>query len=396
MINKPQDTRLRVDKNVAFNVIQFEKVADRQTAIILKALVIYFSKSFERDLFGYETLDPYKFAKEMDINRATLFKRHPNPAFVKNHHLSRAQLEQKEKESKKIIEEVRIWDSYLENALYILFSHPIFESYKGSTETSDFVGLSNFLILRDISVHAPTTNSGRNQKLYYKYKLDEYFERNLRKYFLQVDIKIFTDCKNKGVEGFYLQLMSIYESYKKKGLNIYHWKLDELLKYFTISDKIEIKHQKQKLIVQLKKVEKLMSNTIPGLSFDWIKGDNQRWAYVPVVRWDKVNLQDVKENDHKILDDVFLKHLKRHLLEVYIRQTEGTELVKTDFYRWLGSTEDKDLKVSSYVSVSSIYRKNTGFPQPKTLATNFYLSLKGCKNVKEVDNMFNAFYKKQD
>lgn len=393
MINKPQNTSLRVDRNVAFNVLQFEKVADRQTAIILKALILYFSKSFERDLFGYETLDPYKFSKEMDINRATLFKKHPDPVFVKNHHLSRAQLELKENESKRIKEDVRIWDSYLENALYILFSYPIFESYKGSTETSDFVGISNFLILRDLSVHAPKTNSGRNQKIFYKYKLDEYFERNLRKYFLQVDVKVFTDCKNKGVEGFYLQLSNIYESYKKKGLNIYRWKFNDLLEYFAISDKIEIKHQKHKLTVQLRKVEKLLGDSIPGLKFDWVKGDKQRWAYVPVVRWDQVDLKEVKAYDRKVLDDVFLKHLKRHLFEVYVRQSEDKPLVKMDFYKWLGSVEDKDLKISSYISVSSIYRKNSGFPKPITLATNFYSNLKECKNIHQVDNMFNGFDK---
>tara|TARA_R110000868_G_scaffold411726_1_gene708119 strand:- start:3650 stop:4822 length:1173 start_codon:yes stop_codon:yes gene_type:complete len=384
-----KDISLRVDKNIAFNILEFDKVGDRQTAIILKALLVYFSNAYQSDLFGYGTLDPYDFAKKMNIDKDNLFRKHPSPKFISDSNLSVKRLYERERNNEKYNPDTRVWDSYLENALYILFSSPLIEEYKGVTDEHNYVGLKNFLILRDISIFSMPENMGRTKKIYYKYKLDDYFERNLRKYFVQIEINIFNACKDKGVEGFYLQLINIYQTYKKKGINVYHWKLQDLLQYFSISNELEIKYQKRKLSIQLDKMEKLVAQQIPGIKFEWIAGDNQRWKYIPTVKWDKIDVEQTKISDFKALDDVFYKHLKRNLLEIYISQEEGLFENKEEFYIWLKDEESLDLKISCYVSTYSLYNRIQKYPSPQTLARTFFTTnIRKAKNIDELEKCF--------
>lgn len=382
---------VRIDKNIAYNIIEINKVEDPQTQIIIKALLIYFSLSYQSDLFGYGQLDPYHFAEKLNIDKDLLFKKHPNPKFIEDSNISAKKLYQREKENDRYKSETRVWDSYLENALYIMVTTPIFEQYKGSTDNRDFVGLKNHLLIREIQLFPVKANKGRTQKLYYKYKLDEYFERNLRKFFLQIDFSTYKVARKKGVDSLYLTVINIYNSNKHKGINRYHWKLEELLSYFNISRSLEIKFQKQKLNVQLKKLEKILEPNISGIKFDWIAGSGQRWKYVPIVVWDKVDADEEKNSDFKVIDDVFLKHLRKNLYEIYSNQFEDGTDNKTGFYKWLSSDINKELKISSYVSTYSIYRKVQSFPKPKTLANAFFSeTVEKAKNFGEMERCFNV------
>lgn len=378
--------KLRIDKNIAYNVLDFQKYEDKQTQIIIKSLLIYFSYSYQSDLFGYGTLDPHLFARKMNIDKDTLFKTHPNPKQIADSPLSKEELMELQENNGRFSTH-RLWDSYLENALYILSTVPLFEEYKGSTESHDFVGMHNFIIVRDRRLVTERVNRGRVQKVLYKYQLDDVFERNLRRFFLQTNFDNYLLCKSKGVEDIYLFVSNIYQTYKKKGINKYHWKLEDLLVYFDISNSLEPKHQKQKLNKQLQKLEKVLAKEIQGFKFGWDKGDGQRWAYVPFATWDKVDNEKEKEADYKALDSVLYKHIKRDLYEIYLNQKDdGKEY--DNFFSWLQSDEDIEIKKSAYIRTYSLNKKLPSFPKPETLANSFFKKIKEAANQREVEKCF--------
>lgn len=386
------DDHLRIDKNVAFNILQLQKFEDKQTQIIIKSLLIYFSYSYQEDLFNYKTLDPYDFANKMKLSKDTLFRTHPNPKQILDSKRSAKELYAEEELNGKFSGS-RIWDSYLENALYILSTTSLFEHYKGSTDEHDFIGLKNFILIKDISIYALKVNKGRVNKIFYKYQLDDTFERNLRRFFLQTNFQNYIKCKSKNFEDFYLTISNIYNTNKIKGINKYHWKLDDLLSYFTISDNLEIKYKKRELSKKLKSITEILKHEIPSLKFYWIAGDGQKWKYVPVMEWEKQDLSKLKEVDFKVLDSVFLKHLKRSLFEIYLKQYPDSKSKPVHgYYNWLRDPESSDIKVACYVNTYSLHKKVSPFPKPQTLANSFFNKIKTLNTPEEIDNCFEPMY----
>lgn len=387
------NSNLRIDKNIAYNIIEISKIEDVQTQIIIKSLLIYFSFSYQCDLFGYGQLDPYDFANKMHIDKDLLFRKHPNSKFVRDSQrngLSLKELHKIEENNDKYNSDTRIWDSYLENALYILVSTPIFEQYKGSTDKRDFIGLRNHILMKEVQLFPVSVNKGRTQKLYYRYKLDDYFERNLRRFFLQIDFESYRAAKKKNIDNFFLTIMNIFNSYKHKGINRYHWNFNDMVSHFNVSPNLKIKNQKQKLNFHFRNLEKILSKDIPGIKFDWIAGEGQRWKYVPIVTWDKIDVSLQKNQDFKVVEDVFLKHLRKNLYEIYLNQTEENSDDVAHFYFWLRAKDMEQIKISCYISTYSIYNKVT-FPKPETLANLFFREkIKKSEGIDEMEKCFNA------
>lgn len=382
--------KLRIDKNLAYNIGELQKYEDKQTQIIIKSLLIYFSFSYQTDLFGYGTLDPKDFSKKMNIDYASLFRKHPSPKQISNSPYPARALYELEKVDGKFSSS-RLWDNYLENALYILSSSPLFENYKGSTGKREFVGIANYILIRDRRISFEPSNNGRNKKVLYHYKLDEMFENNLRRFFLQTKLENYLLSKSKGVEDFYLSLSNIYQSKKGQGITQWRWKLEDLTEIFHISSNLEIRHQKSKLKNKLKLVEKIMQNEIPGIEFFWDKGQGQRYAYVPSVKWSPLNDKVSKNTDYKTLDSVFFKHLKRNLYEIFLRQEIKAEDPVKAFYSWLWQPETLDVKIGCYVSTYALHNK-VSYPKPNTLAKAFFLDIKKCKTIEDIEQCFNVAY----
>ncbi|HAO14127.1 MAG TPA: hypothetical protein DDE71_00950 [Tenacibaculum sp.] len=377
---------LRIDKNIAYNVLEFKKYQDRQTQIIIKSLLIYFSYSHQIDLFGYGVLDPHDFAKKMKIDKDSLFKKHPDPKQVKDTPLGAKKLYERQ-EVEGCFSTARVWDSYLENALYVLNTFPLYENFKGSTLDGKYIGIKNFILIREVQLHFKKTNKGRNTKIFYKYKLDEAFERNLRKFFLQTDFQKYLQFKKNNTEDFYLTVCNIYQTYRLKQINKYYWKFEDLLLLFNISSDLEAKYQKRKLNTIFKKFTGELSVQIKGLQFGWEKGKGQRWAYVPFVTWDQVDMSIVKYDDNKVLDDVFKKDLRRNLLEVFFNQNNRRDAL--GFLNWLLDNKvDHQLKVATYVSTYSMNKKVYKGAKPGTMAKQFFIKLASCQNEKEVREYF--------
>lgn len=379
--------KLRIDKNIAYNVLEFHKYEDRQTQIIIKSLLIYFSYSYQVDLFGYGVLDPHAFAKKMKIDKDTLFKKHPNPKQIQDSNVSAEELYKKEEQEGRF-STYRVWDSYLENAFYILNTLPLYENFKGSTlDNHQYIGIKNFILVREVQLHFQKTNLGRNTKIFFKYKLDETFERNLRKFFLQTNFQKYIQFKKNKTEDFYLTICNIYQTYRIKQINKFRWKLEDLLQFFNISNKLEIKYQKRRLNTIFKKFEGELEKEIPGIKFGWDKGEGQRWAYVPYVTWNLIDISEIKEINRNVLREVFLKHLRKNLKDLYFNQQGNTTQV--EFLHWLINNKiDTDLKIATYISTYSLNQKVHKNTNIENLAKQFFVKLGACKSSEEVKKCF--------
>lgn len=362
IISKENDSALfRLDKNIAFNILEFNKIEDNYTRSIVKSLVMYFSFQYQKDLFGYGTIDLNDFSEKMNLNRTNLSRKNPAPKCIADGY----------KEG--------TFNTYLENALYILTTTTIFEEYKGSTNSHDFIGLKNYIIIKELSVYTEKTKAGGTPKKFYKYKLDETFERNLKKFFLITNLKTYLGTKTFNGEDFYLQLKNIYHSSNIKGINGYRWNFNYILEYFNINDK-EVKQQKKKLNIIFKKYEELLKDEIKGISFYWEKEtDKNKYAYTACVKWTKIEVELVKKENFSERGQLFLDTLKRSLYDIFLTQT-NTGLPNHDrtqekkfnmFYNWIQNKENDDIIKNTYLSVYLSLFKTQSFPSPATFATSF-------------------------
>lgn len=349
-----EDTNFRLDKNIAFNVLEFNKIEDDKTRNIVKSLVLYFSFQFQKDLFGYGTIDPIDFGEKFKIHRTHLSRKVPK---------------------KILIDPDGKFLTYLENALYILATTTIFDQYKGSTDDYNYIGIRNHIIVKELELYTQKTTAGGTPKKFYKYKLDDNFEKNLRRFFLITNLNTYLKAKSFNGEDFYLQLKNIYHSNTLKGINIYKWDFQYLMDYFQIND-LEVKMQKYRLNKILKKYQELLKYEIVGINFFWEKAsDKNRFSYTLCIKWDKVQTEVLKYNKDESQNQLFMDSLKRNLYEVFLTQSQEENATKTDiipllFFQWLKNKNNDDLIKTSYLAIYSTFYKKT-YPGPEIYAKNF-------------------------
>lgn len=329
-----------VDKNIAFNIRELRREEDFQTEQIIKCLLIYFNLSYQEDLFGYRTLDPHIFAKTMNLSVANLFRTHPSPEFCKSKHYNP--------------DELHLWDSYLANALYILYTQPIFSEYRGITNEYSYVGLKNFLIIKEIQLYIKRIETNKAKKFFYKYKLDETFESNINRYFIQTNVNLFIECKKKNIEDFYLHITNLYNAYKFDKDSFY-FTFDELCSFFYISSDLQPKNRKGKVNKYFRLAEEILKDTIPGLKFDWVKTTG-KWKYTPVMMWNKLDKEVLKIETNKIFANTLYKLIRRNLHDTYLSQYDGFPDDES-FLHWMKHPASDYIKESTIVtSYTKIYK----------------------------------------
>lgn len=82
MLLNDKNNLVRLDKNLGYNITDFRKY-DKRDQILLKNLIVYMSLNFQKNLFGFVTIDPCHFCKTMKYSRAELFRKHKDPLFFK-------------------------------------------------------------------------------------------------------------------------------------------------------------------------------------------------------------------------------------------------------------------------------------------------------------------------
>lgn len=355
---------IRIDQNIAYNIKSFNTINDNKTKDLIKALIIYFSLQNQKDLFNYGILDPIKFCNTMKIDRTNIMRK-------KKNHLSSNDMGVTFQ-----------WETYIEDALYTLFSTPIFEEYKGNIGTKEFIGLRNFHIIKEIRCfNSDIINRGKKKK-YYQYILDEHFERNLNTYFFNIDLQNFLKLKKTELDEFYLVLKNIYNKYSKQGMSEYHFTFDEIINYFNITVPLA-KDKKNKINKEFKKIENILHEEIPEISFGWKKGNNQKYAYIPYVSWKCLDTEEIKGIRATTMEKVFLEKTLKNFLNCYNKENERY----LNFWNWLREPKNEKQIKDIYISSYKENYPNNKFPF-MMFANTFYSKIKEAKNKEELKKIF--------
>jgi hypothetical protein len=210
---------IRIDKNIAHNIdlfISIDTISNEDKALI-KSLIYYFCFSRQTDLFGFGTLDPKQFAAALNYNEGYLRKRHPNPL----------QLQKLTAEEKKFLYEqekrnpaAKIFDSCLENALYILHTtalrftrtakEVVFEN-----NTTRYTNISEAYILLPKLITTTVKGKG-SPKIFFTYDINKNFITNLSLYFLKFNKAALITLRRAGLDDLYLYLKNFKETLQEK------------------------------------------------------------------------------------------------------------------------------------------------------------------------------------
>lgn len=326
---------IRFEKNAAFNISGLPiNDQDEYSQKVVRALLVYLSEVQVGDLFGVNVLDPKRFAEKMNFGLDNLNKKCPNPACNAYPNLERR------------------YDTYLENALFILAFRPLVAEFKTTNEKGEKIGLKGINVLDEIYFGEDRINLKGTKKKYYKYKLNEFFEKNLSNYYTKLEINTYNKISKHNADKFYIALKDIYTNKLSTPTSCWYFSLEQLTKLLNIStENTETKHQKQNIKTKLEKMRTYFEKEICGFTMEWVKGDNQtrREKNILKISWDKIeNLQTIRKND-KVR--IFYQTLKMEYIKKFIEENPDNSLNDDMLFNWL-KKQDKDFIVNTYIKTN--------------------------------------------
>ncbi|MFJ1491664.1 hypothetical protein [Capnocytophaga canis] len=375
----PKNLEVNIDKNISFNILSITN-AERQTEIIIKSLLLYLSYSifeevYETDLFGFITLDPYKFAETMKLSRTTLNRKHPNPAWkLRNPDTVPAR-----------------FDSYLGNALYILSTHNFIQHYYIREGNNKINGVKNFMFIEEAQEVRTIVNKGRREKIQYKIKLDKRYENNLKEFFLKSNLNHFITFKESSSEDFYLYIINLYHTYRIKDMNHYVLNFDEVVKYLKINIKNTKENKrliKSKINGYFKNVIDNVSKDIPGLNFYWIKGQNESYAYTPVMEWTKLEKEILEADNNSVMYKTFKKMLRKELYMHYIKNTTNPIFAEEAFFAWISSKKNYNVIYDIYSELFHSFFYSKGGRNYSDMTRKEVEKIAGLETIEDMRNYF--------
>ncbi|MDR1628466.1 MAG: hypothetical protein LBR79_06835 [Oscillospiraceae bacterium] len=206
---------VRLDKNIAHNIDYFGGLMEEAEHVTVQ-LVYYFCETYQYNIFGFGILDPDEFAAKYQLDRFNLKRKAKDPVQLhgKTEMEIKAMYDRQAKDPG-----FRIFDSVLENALYILLSRNIVLMRGGrkvvqrkSNERSNeeeviYDKLTSVQVLKELEVVFTKSRGGK--KVLYRYVLNPDIVGNLTEYFLVSAKENLVDLRSNKSERLYLFLLDL-------------------------------------------------------------------------------------------------------------------------------------------------------------------------------------------
>jgi len=314
----------RIDKNIAHNIDYISKSSNDKNIVnsdgnLIKNLIYYFCYSYQNNLFNFGAFDVYDFASKFGYSPKYLSKRHPAPEQFKNKadNEINALYERQEDDIN-----YKIYDSVIENALFILHTKPIVfirgaktvdYSNKEITYSTDS---NSYLVINQLTtqkISRLTKEHGGHRKLHghagdkniYSYTLDKLFIENLSHYYLKGARESLLHLRKSSLDDLYLYLLNLKNNLQVKGQN--QTTLSETINFELLCDLAHIKsikesgepyenkYRKRDLIRALREIHNKSE-----LKFDlqWTKRPNDKFYFIPIFIFEKPQKIDpIKERD---------------------------------------------------------------------------------------------------
>jgi hypothetical protein len=223
MDNVPIDiiSMVRLDKNIAHNIDCFGSLME-EAAHITTQLVYHFCETYQTNIFGFGVLDPDEFATKYRLDKHNLKRKVKDPVQLQG---------KSEAEIKALYERqaanpsMRVFDSVLENALYILLSRNIVLARGGKKvvqgqgtgkgfgvrEEVVYDKLTSVQVLKNLEVIFMKSRRGE-QKVLYHYVLNPDIIGNLTEYFLVSSKNNLINLRGNKTDRLYLFLANLRDS----------------------------------------------------------------------------------------------------------------------------------------------------------------------------------------
>ena len=325
------------EKNTAYSISDLPiGDQDEYTKRVVKALLVYLSYEHEKDMFGWEILDPAHFAKTMKLSIDRLNSECPFPACRIYRRLRKK------------------YNTFLENALFILGFRPLLAEFKTTNEEREEVKIKGINVLDEILFGEGKINSRGKKKKYYLYKINEYFERNLSNYYTKLCLESYITINKMNGEDFYIYLKNAYTSYLNNPKENYIYLTIERLAFlFNISiENLEIRFQKKEINNRIKKIIGKIENEIPNLKFIWEKSTETKENILKIA-WDN-NIEKHKLIEEK--NNLFYSTLKFKFIKDYKTKSKTKKLNEESFLYWL-QQQPKNYIISAYMTINKqIYK----------------------------------------
>lgn len=387
-------TNLRVDNNFVHQITNFKKYGKKDEKLI-KEIIIYLSLNFQKNLFGEVDIDPIDFCKQMNVDRAYLFRKHENPIFFRifNEKTKKEHIELEEKYGN--ISKFRIWDNHFENALLILQYEKFYFSTENIENDDSVIQLLNFTYIKSLKFKFVKT--GKTNRVVYQYIPTEEFEKKLYKFFINIDLNNYIKLRRASLEDLYLKLIYRIRNESRKNNDELFYNIKELALLMNISvqniDNVEKKgfsDVKRNINRKIKKYffeniqgynKSVFEKEFPQLKFEWRKtfknGRFSKYKNLAVFSWKSKTKKEKIKEDNIIYDDIFFTKLLQSLSENYSDNYKRFEIDKNklikDFLNWLLSEKDFDIKVSKFISLYSDIKGNKTISKSKSI--DFFNSL---------------------
>lgn len=246
----------RIDRNISQFPIKIQQAYGDDSELIF-SLLCYFAKQYQQSLFDFGVLDPVEFAKEFKYSRGFLRMVHKSPRELKGLKSQQKEELYRLQEENPISGDYKIFDSVLENALYLMYTQAV---VFGSTaqfnvlkdgDTITQVNLQSIRFLNELKIILRKSPRGKS-KVYYQYTLDESFINNLNLLYCSVDTGLIK-LRRSGLTALYLNLSNLKNIFISKGVNNDVVEFNYLCSLANINIK-NIRDRKQRLKQAIQKI----------------------------------------------------------------------------------------------------------------------------------------------
>ena len=356
-LHKQED--FRFEKNIAFNISSLPiEDQDEYTKRVVKALIVYLSAQTQVDLFGMGTLDPNDFAKVMKLSYKNLNRICEKPAYKAYKNLKRK------------------YETYIENALFILGFRPLVAEFQTTDENNKKTIIKSINILDEITFGEERINTKGIQKKYYLYKMNKFFKKNLSNYYTKLKIESYINISNINAENFYLHVKNIYTSHIQDP-NTTYWlfSVEQLAELLDITiENLEPKKQRQKINIKLKKIKEQLKNEIEKIDFKWIKSSHNSKTKILKFSWGHVEQEEEKKYSEK--KKIFHETLESEFIEKYKSENKEANLNFKPFLAWL-KNQKEDYIIDTYIKINKqvFQNKSPNIGDLKMFAKAYYRDL---------------------
>ncbi len=333
---------LRLDKNFAHNSTDFKRIFGKD-ALLVKALLVYFSETLQNNLFGYGSLDPTEFAEDLGLTANNL---RAKVSDVKDIAQFRDMSEDEIKYRYELQEQnpndprFRIFDSVLENALYRLRYDSIKYSNKAqyyTTQGEDYVkiDLQEVRFIDELSIIFKNKGRGK-KKVFYNYALNPAFINNLSNYYVNSKKESIKRLRKPNLDDLYLYVVNLQTTFALKGITKDFSDFNFLCKKADIN----ITKPADRKLKLNKAFQKLNKDTEINVQLNWSAKPGTRYKYLPEIEFTEEDLKRIRENNSS--DErkkTFKFNLDYELTQAYRREKFNSDMGqiidRTDFLNWL-------------------------------------------------------------